>query len=1239
MRVGLLRELSQGDWRELTALEGAPPWGLHHGAPTLEPAPLAERLRAAPEAQRLRLEGEGLLRHLPALWELFSPLALGSREVVLVVGVQELLEQRAEVEQVLSRGLPVRLGLELTELVSFSRAERERAQRFVSDEQLGRALELLRAWTARFGEQLRGLRAREFALFTPWTTLEDLRVNANVLRREGGERLGALRARLRLSPGTPAHRLAEQDGLLLEAGAAPGEGAPWRFRDVRTEQVWQRLGVATEATEAELFELFERALDAAAGVARGKRGRPLRMVRAPRDEPQVRPTTQRLTLNHASHQRCVYCSRHADERLGPRERAARAIQEVRRAAERGVTTLELSGGEPLLEWYLPQLIELARSLGVEQVLLETSATRLAEQGGASALAAAGLTHARVSLSALDPVVSDALTRDPGGHARTLRGVRELLEAGVTVELAFCLTPLNQGELVALVRALGALFPAAARPLDVVVRHAEPSGAAPALAAPLAAAELTQAAAAAREVGVRLRSAPRGELPPCAFEAPAELGELLRLGEVLVARDGKDYARLPSCASCAALAVCPGARPSLAAELSATARPLGESLTRGALLPITEQRARVLAEYSSRFFVRGPSGRVVERRVFRLNFHCNQACDFCFVSRELPPVEHELLVREIEEAARAGAVIELSGGEPTLNPRVTEYIALAQRLGAPQVVLQTNAIKMAELRFARELATAGLREAFVSLHGVSPEVSDRVTAAPGTFVRTVAGVQHLVSLGVDVCLNFVLCGYNIEDLGELPDFVHRVIVPHAREAKVQLNFSFVAASTDNVPRDTRLIPRFTAVAASLERAHERASALGLGFTGFDSKCGVPACYLPWAIREAHFAADLPEEELRRHGEGFTKSPACARCELQRRCYGVRTTYAELYGTGELRPIIGGRVTEQEEVERPQGPPWASLGLSATAHRLRPGSAAALLDDRAFQRAPSAWLDGLPRVDKEQVQLLAGLRQVIKIERATASRAEETAAQWRQLGLESQSFLGAPGPGGAPPRAIVFVGQRRAAVEEAVALEGEITRSRAERAPFVRRMGELLGYPGCCVERFVESADQDDATHIQRLAQAHQGRLAPEQNWTAVPLRPFSHFPCEPSCAATAALGRATLLAIERQDARYAAKLRQALRSVALVRTATCFALLLEAREDGAEAYTYRAVLSHRTLGVEDAVLGRPEFRAFFLEIVAPLAEGDHVQRLPGSLRITRGGRHLTNLHFDPAAPALLDFTAG
>ncbi len=94
-------------------------------------------------------------------------------------------------------------------------------------------------------------RSHGIVLFTPWTEPEALLENARWMRRLRFHELRAeaVKTRLRLYPRVPLHQKAQEDGLLAERfeegrgdrAAEQGYDAsvPWRFRDARTEAIFQ----------------------------------------------------------------------------------------------------------------------------------------------------------------------------------------------------------------------------------------------------------------------------------------------------------------------------------------------------------------------------------------------------------------------------------------------------------------------------------------------------------------------------------------------------------------------------------------------------------------------------------------------------------------------------------------------------------------------------------------------------------------------------------------------------------------------------------------------------------------------------------------------------------------------------------------------------------------------------------------------------------------------------------------
>jgi hypothetical protein len=188
--------------------------------------------------------------------------------------------------------------------------------------------------------------------------------------------------------------------------------------------------------------------------------------------------------------------------------------------------------------------------------------------------------------------------------------------------------------------------------------------------------------------------------------------------------------------------------------------------------------------------------------------------------------------------------------------------------------------------------AGVGEAFVSLHGSTADISDAVTGAPGTFERTVVGVDRLHETTVKLILNFVICERNIADLPAL------VRLTAERWPNAMLNVSFVAPSSDVVPRDRALIPRYSAALPYVAEAVAEASRLGVTLCGFESMCGIPLCLVPTELTHYFDLTEVPPGFDR--GE-FVKTEACKRCALGTRCYGLRSGYRELHGDDELRPV--------------------------------------------------------------------------------------------------------------------------------------------------------------------------------------------------------------------------------------------------------------------------------------------------------------------------------------------------
>ncbi|GIO14555.1 GTP 3',8-cyclase [Cohnella xylanilytica] len=165
-------------------------------------------------------------------------------------------------------------------------------------------------------------------------------------------------------------------------------------------------------------------------------------------------TYLRISVTDRCNLRCLYCMPEEGVTFMDQERLLsypEIVEVVEAAAERGISKLRITGGEPLVRPDLDRLIaRLSAIRGIEEIALTTNGLLLAQQ--AKKLKEAGLKRVNISLDTLDPVRFRFIARR--GHLeKVLEGVAAAAEAGLSPIKLNCvlLKGINEDEIASFLR--------------------------------------------------------------------------------------------------------------------------------------------------------------------------------------------------------------------------------------------------------------------------------------------------------------------------------------------------------------------------------------------------------------------------------------------------------------------------------------------------------------------------------------------------------------------------------------------------------------------------------------------------------------------------------------------------------------------------------------------------------------------------------------------------------------------
>ncbi len=304
----------------------------------------------------------------------------------------------------------------------------------------------------------------------------------------------------------------------------------------------------------------------------------------------------------------------------------------------------------------------------------------------------------------------------------------------------------------------------------------------------------------------------------------------------------------------------------------------------------------VAERSLRFSRAQPSpDRALE---LRINRECNEACLFCNTPADSDTIlpSGEVVLELLERERRAGyTAVLFTGREPTLEPRLLEYVSRARELGYTRLRLQTNATRLGDRAYLESLVAAGITEVEISLHTRDAATFEALVGKRSLMKRTWAGLRSVLDLGVRCHVVLVATTMNLAEVPALLESLGRDLEGRLRH----VTFSPAAPVGDGARR-VDLVPRLSELREALPAIFAAAGAAGIELD-IPSRCGLPLCAMPTehVSRNAE-ARNTPGQTLE---PSKRKAASCGQCRYDGVCTGVWVAYLERHGESELRPVAG------------------------------------------------------------------------------------------------------------------------------------------------------------------------------------------------------------------------------------------------------------------------------------------------------------------------------------------------
>ena len=293
------------------------------------------------------------------------------------------------------------------------------------------------------------------------------------------------------------------------------------------------------------------------------------------------------------------------------------------------------------------------------------------------------------------------------------------------------------------------------------------------------------------------------------------------------------------------------------------------------------------------------------------YACNENCRFCPCSKkekiDHPFTSYSVLLQKIDELINRGITdITVSGGEPTLHPHLADIISYMQNRGVTVTIL-SNGERFSDetfrVEFLKKVDHKNLK-VITTMHSHIPSEHEKANCTPGSFYKTVSGLQSIIAAGVRVIIKHCITQANYRDLPLFLPFIKNTFRDTTEVQFCSIDYCGIPASEMEKQKLT-----FPDIRPYLEKTFDYYE---------QTKCSnplycinMPLCscdpyywkYLPKKINKMYENYSDPSLStvVSGHNNVDISDDYCAICKVKEICAGTYVTAFQYFGSDMVHPL--------------------------------------------------------------------------------------------------------------------------------------------------------------------------------------------------------------------------------------------------------------------------------------------------------------------------------------------------